>query len=760
MTRNINAGPRVLLKRMREIMAEPMEPQARLDSIVTQIAQSMVTEVCSVYALRADGILELYATVGLNPKAVHQSQLRVGQGLVGTIAASSRPLNLAEAQKHPAFEYLPETGEELYHSFLGVPILRGGRTLGVLVVQNVAHRVYGIDEVEAMETVAMVMGEMIAAGDLRRLSSTGIELDLNKPVSLQATALADGIGLGHAIIHAPRVVVTNLLNENSEDELGRLAESLGTLRLTIDDMLKRGDVPKEGEHRDVLETYRMFAHDKGWVRRMEDAITNGLTAEAAVEKVQNDMRARMISVTDPYLRERLSDFDDLANRLLRQLISGDAVDRRNEWPNDSIVIARNMGAAELLDFPRERLRGLVLEEGTATSHVVIVARAMGIPVVGNAKGLVAMGENGDAVIVDGLTGDIHLRPPQDVQDAYAEKVRFRAKRQAEYADLKDKPNLSAAGEEFTLYMNAGLMVDLPQLADSGAQGIGLFRTELQFMVAATFPRAEAQEKLYHSVLESANGKPVTFRTLDIGGDKVLPYFRNAPDEENPALGWRAIRLSLDRPGLLKTQVRALLRASAGRELRVMVPMVTQVQELLDARAIIAKEVKHLSRHGHALPLKLRVGAMLEVPALLYDIDALMAEADFVSIGSNDLFQFLTATDRGNSRVANRFDPLSPFFMRVLKMVEEKARQYETNLTLCGEIAGRPATALALMALGITRLSMPPAAIGPVKSALIKADFAKLRERINAALDATAAETAIRTIIETYCDEAGINLQPL
>ncbi|NUS22487.1 MAG: GAF domain-containing protein, partial [Mesorhizobium sp.] len=558
--RDTASGPRVLLKRLRELMQEPLEPQERLDRIVRDIASNMVAEVCSLYVLRADSVLELYATEGLNPNAVHLSQLRLGQGLVGTIAASARPLNLSNAQEHPAFAYLPETGEEIYHSFLGVPVLRAGRTLGVLVVQNKTMRQYREDEIEALETTAMVIAEMIATGDLARLTKPGLELDLRRPVSFTGLSFNDGVGLGHVVLHEPRIVVTNLFNEDSEEEVRRLDRSLGSLRLSIDDMLERRDVAFEGEHREVLEAYRMFANDRGWVRRLEEAIRNGLTAEAAVEKVQSDMRARMLHMTDPYLRERMSDFDDLANRLLRQLMGRGPEDVAASLPKDAILIARSMGAAELLDYPRDKLRGLVLEDGAATSHVVIVARAMGIPVAGQVKGAVSMAENGDAIIVDGEEGTIHLRPQSDLEAAYAEKVRFRARRQEVYRELRKKPSVTKDGVAVDLLMNAGLAVDLPQLTESGAAGIGLFRTELQFMVASTFPRAEAQERLYRDVLDAARGKPVTFRTIDIGGDKVLPYFKGAIQEENPALGWRAIRLTLDRPGLLRTQIRALLKA--------------------------------------------------------------------------------------------------------------------------------------------------------------------------------------------------------
>lgn len=749
----LQAGPRVLLKRLRELMAEPLEPQERLDKIVQQIAQNMVAEVCSVYVLRSDGVLELYATEGLKKDSVHLAQLKMGQGLVGTIAASAQSLNLSDAQSHPAFRYLPETGEEIFHSFLGVPILRVGRALGVLVVQNRTQRSYREDEVEAMETTAMVLAEMIATGELKKITRPGLELDLTRPVSIDGDSYGEGIGLGHVILHEPRIVVTNLLNEDTDYELKRLNDSLGSLRISIDDLLSRRDVSMEGEHREVLETYRMFAHDRGWVRKLEEAIRNGLTAEAAVEKVQSDTKARMIRLTDPYLRERMHDFDDLANRLLRQL-TGYGPKGGSELPNDAIIVARAMGAAELLDYPRERIRGLVLEEGAVTSHVVIVARAMGVPVVGQAAGLVALAENGDAIIIDGDDGRVHLRPAAELQASYEEKVRFRARRQEQFKALRSVEPVTKDGERVNLLMNAGLLVDLPQLNESGAQGIGLFRTELQFMIASTMPKAEEQEAFYRSVLRQAAGRPVTFRTLDIGGDKVVPYFRGA-DEENPALGWRAIRLALDRPGLLRTQLRALLRAATGAELRMMIPMVTDVSELKAVRELMQKEVQHLSRFGYQLPKKLQFGAMLEVPALMWQLDELMAQVDFVSVGSNDLFQFTMAVDRGNARVADRFDILGRPFLRMLRDILQAAKRNNTSLTLCGEMAGKPLSAMALIGLGFRSISMSPASIGPVKAMLLGLEAEKLEHLMNAALDDTARREPMRHILEMFADANNI-----
>ncbi len=754
--RDLSAGPRVLLKRLRELMAEPLEPQERLDQIVRQIASNMVAEVCSVYVLRSDGILELYATEGLNKDAVHLAQLKMGQGLVGTIAASAQSLNLSDAQAHPAFRYLPETGEEIYHSFLGVPILRAGRSLGVLVVQNKAQRNYREDELEALETTAMVLAEMIATGELKKITRPGLELDLTRAVTIDGDSYSEGIGLGYVVLHEPRIVVTNLLNEDSAKELRRLADALGSLRISIDDMLSRREVSMEGEHRDVLETYRMFAHDQGWVRRMEEAIHNGLTAEAAVEKVQSDTKARMIRLTDPYLRERMHDFDDLANRLLRQLTGFSPRSTAEGFPADAIIFARAMGAAELLDYPRNHIRGLVLEEGAVTSHVVIVARAMGIAVVGQATGAVALAENGDPVIIDGDDGKVHIRPMADLQKAYEEKVRLRARRQEQFRALRDVEPLTKDGKRIMLQMNAGLLVDLPQLAESGAEGIGLFRTELQFMISSTMPKADDQESFYRSVLRQAAGLPVTFRTLDIGGDKVVSYFR-AQEEENPALGWRAIRLSLDRPGLLRTQLRALLKAAAGAELKMMLPMVTEVGEIRAVRDLMQKEVQHLSKFGHQLPKRLQFGAMLEIPALMWQLEELMEEVDFVSVGSNDLFQFCMAADRGNARVSDRFDVLGRPFLRILRDIVRAADKSETPVTLCGEMAGKPLSAMALLGIGFRSISIAPTAIGPVKAMLLALDVDRLSRELNAALDDHRTHLPLRDILTGFAEDNNIPL---
>ncbi|MCP8938950.1 phosphoenolpyruvate--protein phosphotransferase [Alsobacter sp. SYSU M60028] len=747
-------GPRLLLRRLREVMAEPVSAQARLDKIVVLIAANMVAEVCSFYVLRSDQTLELYATEGLNRDAVHLTTMNVGEGLVGLIAQRAQPLNLPNAQSHPAFSYKPETGEEIYQSFLGVPVLRAGNTLGVLVVQNRAHRLYSEEEVEAMQTTAMVLAEIIASGELQQLARPGTDIALRRPMSLTGECLSEGVGLGYVVLHEPRVVVSNLIADDPAKEAARLDAAIDGLRSHIDALIERGDVAHGGEHREVLETFRMFAHDPGWLRRLREVIQSGLTAEAAVERVQSDNRAKMMRQTDPYLRERLHDLDELANRLLHRLVGRDLVGGQTVLPDNAILVARSMGPAALLDYDRSHLRGLVLEEGGPTSHVAIVARALGIPAIGGVENVTSLSEAGDAIIVDSGAGQVLLRPQADVEGAFREKARLRARRQEQYRKLRDLPCVTRDGVDVALHLNAGLMVDLPHLAETGAAGIGLFRTELQFMISERLPTMSEQIALYRSVLEAAGSRPVTFRTLDIGGDKVLPYMRQM-EEENPALGWRAIRIGLDRPGLLRAQIRAMLKAAAGRPLKIMLPMVATVDEFTRAKDLVARERLHLDRHGYEPPSDLRLGVMVEVPSLLFQIEEIAARADFLSVGSNDLMQFLFAADRENPQMANRFDALHPACLRALRLVARAGEKAGIPVTLCGELGGRPLEAMALLALGYRSLSMSPASVGPIKAMLLSLEVARARETVDALIDDAGGLATIRPHLAEFAEKHGV-----
>jgi phosphotransferase system, enzyme I, PtsP len=745
---------RIIMRRLREIMAEPSDGQSRLDKIVRQIAGLMVAEVCSIYLKRQDGSLELFATEGLNPAAVHNTFMQRGEGLVGRCAELAVPINEPDAQNHPAFSYRPETGEEIFHSFLAVPLLRGGDVMGVLTVQNKTHKEYSDEDVEVLQTTAMVLAEHLVTGAVAGVN-TGAEFSRDVGHVVRGQPLSEGLALGHVVLHQPRVVVTELESKDPEEESRRLETAMEELKASIDEILEQGELAVSGEHRDVLEAYRMFAHDRGWLRRMKDAIKRGMTADAAVARVQNDTRARMLRQADAYWRERLKDLDELSNRLLRILAGRPRQDRVVAGlPHDTVLVARTMGPADLLDYDRSRLRGLVIEDSGGQSHVAIVAKALGIAAVGQARGVMERVDEGNPIIVDADSGEVHIRPSSEVIAAYGDKARFQARKQRKYKSLRAQPALTKDGQRIELHINAGLLMDIPHLAESGADGIGLFRTELQFMVSATLPRLERQIQMYRAIVAEAGSKPIVFRTLDVGGDKVLPYLRQ-PIEENPALGWRALRLSLDRPGLLRTQVRALLRAAAGSELRLLLPMVTTIGEIDMARALIGREIDLLKRRGMSDPTKVLLGVMIEVPSLLYELDALMPRVDFVSVGSNDLLQYLFAADRNNPRVAARYDPLSATALRALAVIVAAAKRHGRPLCLCGEIAGRPLEAMALIGLGYRSISMAPASIGPVKSMLLSLDAGALQRWMPAVV--AKGEGSLRAQLKRFAEDQHVEI---
>jgi phosphotransferase system enzyme I (PtsP) len=745
-------GPRGLLRQIREAMAGGGPAQARLDMVVQIIANSMVAEVCSIYLRRASGEMELFATEGLNPEAAHVTRLLPGEGLIGEVVRTAAPLNLSEAPEHPSFSYRPETGEDPFHAFLGVPILRGGRSIGVLVVQNRVSRQYAEEEVEDLQTIAMVLSELVAGGELMGLAELkDVEIAPHRPERLKGLRFADGLAEGVAVLHEAPVAPGRLLADDPAAEEVRLREGLQSLRDQIDEMMEGqhvlGAIPFE-----VLETYSMFARDRGWNRSLEEAVRSGLTAEAAVERVRNEHRARFALARDPYLRERLHDLEDLANRLLRILAGEKPGDRA--LPDAAILIARNLGPADLLEYDRTKLKGLLLEEGSAADHAAIVARALQIPCVGRLAGLRDRVSEGDPVVVDGETGEAYLRPRPDVVEAFRARRAVREQRHAEFVRLKDTPAVTADGERVTLLMNAGLAVDLEGLDATGAEGIGLFRTEFQFMVSEDLPRLARQTDLYRKVLDAAGDRPVTFRTLDLGGDKILPYLE-MEREENPALGWRAVRMGLDRPALLRLQLRALLAAAQGRELRVMFPLIASIDEFRQARELVDLECDWARRRGRPLPQLLRVGAMVEAPSVVWHLDALLPLTDFVSVGTNDLFQYMFAADRTNSRVSDRYDPMSPPFLRALQSIQKGAEETGTPVSVCGELAGRPLEAFVLLGLGFRRLSMPPAGIGPVKRMILSCDVGSARRGVANLL--ASSNGSVRNEVESLARKLNVSL---
>ncbi len=742
--------PRRLLARLRDVMAGGGTAQERLQRIVTLIAGDMVAEVCSIYVQRAGEVLELFATQGLRHDAVHRTRLRVGEGLIGDIALSARPYALADAQNHPKFAFRPETGEEIYQSLMGVPILRDGRVIGVLAIQNRTRRHYTEEEVETLQTVAMVLAEMVAGGEVISQDEL-LPADRLMPVRLEGVRLNAGLGIGLAVLHRPSVNVSRLVAENADVERDRLRRAVTEMHGAIDAMLEADDVGA-GASRDILEAYRMIAEDAGWMARIDEAVGGGLTAEAAVQKVRNDIHARMSQIADPYLRERVHDMEDLADRLLRHLVGDGGTAARGDLPDDVILIARSMGPAQLLDYERRSLRGLVLDEGSPTAHVTIVAHALDIPVVGHARDVLDKVGEGDPVVVDGDNAQVFIRPGEDVRRTFADSLAERDQRRASYAAMRDLPAVTLDGATISLNINAGLLIDLPALGETGADGIGLYRTEIPFLVGAEIPDAAAQEALYTRIYDAAENRPVIFRTLDIGGDKALPDWDQG-DEENPAMGWRAIRVSLDLPVMLRRQLRALVRAAAGRPLRIMFPMIAEVSEFAAARDLLDQELESEAARGTKLPEFVSVGAMVEVPSLAFQLPALIARADFLSVGSNDLLQFLFASDRGSLRNACRYDTLSPVVLTVLRAVLDACDETGVPVSLCGEMAGDPLDAMALIGLGFRSLSMAPPAIGPVKTMVRSLSLAPLVETMET-IDVTTIQS-LRSQLRAFALDHGV-----
>ncbi len=728
---------REILTRLHDVMASRTPAQTKLNRVVQIIGEALDTEVCSIYLLR-DGVLELYATRGLNKEAVHVTRLALGEGLVGTIAAQVATLNLDEATSHPDFAYKPETGEELFHSFAGVPIVRRERSIGALTVQHRDPRRYDDVEIEALQTVAMVLSELIAgAGLVDDRARTGRDARDQGPVRLDGLKLVDGMAGGLAVFHQPRVVIEHTVAEDTEAERHRVYSAFAKMREQIDRMVGQAEFGVAGEHQDVLDTYKMFAYDEGWSRRINEAIDSGLTAEAAIERVQQRTRMRMREIDDPLLADRMHDLEDLSNRLLRIVSGRLGTAAQMGLRQDSILVARNLGPAELLEYDRRRLKGVILEEGSLTAHVTIVARAMGVPMLGRVRDVRQLIAEGDALLIDAGLSSALVRPTPAMEEAFEARLALTQKRRAEYAALRDEPSVSTDGTHISLMVNAGLRDDVAALDVTGADGIGLFRTEFQFLVSATLPRRERQQRLYKDVLDAAGDRPVIFRTLDIGGDKALPYLQGEGDEgeENPAMGWRALRLSLERAALMKAQARALIEAAAGRTLYVMFPMVSEPWEFEEARGLVEAQRDWVAARGRPLPEVIRYGAMLEVPALAESLPELLPRLDFLSIGTNDLTQFLFAADRALPKLAERYDWLSPAILRFLRRVVAAADEAEVPVRVCGEMGGRPLEAMALIGIGIERLSITPAAVGPVKAMVRSLDVGGLRAEVKRLLAA-------------------------
>ncbi len=741
-------GSRRLLRRLRDIMAGPGSAQTRLDHIVTLIASDMVAEVCSVYLTRAGQLLELFATEGLRPDAVHRTRLYVGEGLVGHIAANGRALTLADARSHPLFAFRPETGEEVYASLMGVPVLRGGRVLGVLVVQNRTQRSYTDEEVELLQTVAMVLAELLASGELVAPEELRARATAGQAAArIEGVSLSVGMAGGPAVLHTPAVTIGDTVAEDVATELLRLDAAMTALQERLAQLARHPGLAGDGDPRDIFETFQMLARDQGWRERMAAAVSTGLTAEAAAQRVHYATRARLAQSDHVYLRERVLDVEDLTNHLLREL-QGDA--RGRDWPAGAVLFARNLGAADLLEAHRAGISALVLEEGSATAHAAIVARTLGLPAVGRAASILSQVEAGDPVLVDAEDGLVYIRPGEQVRSAFARSRERLTERQRGYQSDALLPAVTRDGATVTLYLNAALPADVGGLAATGAAGIGLYRTEIPFMVPGTRPDVKTQTRIYTHIMREAAGKPVVFRTLDIGGDKMISQMADV-QEDNPAMGWRALRVALDRPAIMREQLRALITATRGADLCVMFPMVATVAEFVAARALLDRALERTAPAD--LPATVRVGAMVEVPSLLWQLPELLPRVDFLSVGTNDLIQFLFASDRSNPLLDGRYHALSPPVLRVLDELCRACAAADVPITVCGEMAGRPLQAMVLVGLGFRSLSMAAPSVGPVKALIRTMDASHLSRYLQELQESPVAD--LRTRLRTYAKDHGI-----
>ncbi|GAB0117566.1 phosphoenolpyruvate--protein phosphotransferase [Acidisoma sp. 7E03] len=762
--------PRRLFATLREGLARGNTP---LPKLIELVAREMATEVCALYVMRTGEVLELTATSGLETQAVGRTRLRLGEGIVGLVAAMGSSLNLADARTHPAFAQRPETGEAAFASLLAIPIRRSGHIVGVLTVQNREPRKFTEIEQESLETVAMLLAEILTSAGAVEVRGEGFGAAL--PRRFDGLSLAGGIVMG-PVVRAERAIGgREVLAADPEVEQRRLTAAAETLQRGLDELLggivarpEAGDAAPE----DILSAYRMIAADAGWLKRVSAVIEGGFSAEAAVLRVLGELRERMRRIADPYLQERLVDIEDLGHRLLGQLshvgADGCAQAARTaaaqvQAPDvrGAIVVARRLGPAELLDWHNRGVAGFVIEEGSAAGHAAILARALGLPALSDARGVVDACQDGDEGILDTEEGLFILRPEDEVRQAYAGAVSAEVAHAAEWQALRDQPARTADGTAVSLMINLGLPLELPQLDATGAAGIGLYRTEIALLAQQPAEAASGdplgsdrlmarQIAEYTRVLDYAGDRPVLFRTLDLGGDKLLPTAAASPSE-NPAMGWRSLRIGLDRPVTLRRQIRAMLAAAGGRPLSVMFPMVATVAEFRAARTLLEAEVARAEEK----PARVQVGTMLEVPALLWQLPALMAEVDFVSVGSNDLMQFLFAADRGTPNLAGRYDLISPPVLDLLDSVVRHAAEANVALSFCGEAAGRPLEALILVALGFRALSMSPSALPRVKAALCAVDMSVFGRVLTSIRTQHAQAASLREPLGTWAREHGL-----
>lgn len=723
---------------MRESLASGA---ASLPDIARLVARELPADASVIYVARAGEILELAATHGLNVNAVGHTRLRVGEGIIGMVAASGDTLNLADAQNHPRYVYRAEIGEDAMASLLAVPVKRAGRILGVIAVMSRQARIFAPVEVESLATVAMLLAEILARAGATDLPEEGFSESL--PRRYAGHILSPGIARGKILAYGASPPIARLLTDDPGAELKRLEKAVDDSNRNLDGLIA-ASLPGGNAPRDVLDAYRMVSQSAGWLTQVRQAIEDGLTAETAVDKVTRNLRERMRRIADPYLRERLADIEDMIGRLMVAL---GGIPAKPERADGLLLLVRRLGPADLLDWHARGIAGVAIEEASPSGHAAILARALGLPALAVDRGAVEAGNAGDEALLDAEGATLILRPGPEVIQVYDRALAARSVRAAALLAYRDVPAVTRDGMPISLMLNVGLALELDQLERTGADGIGLYRTEIAALAAGGIPDVAGQAAEYSRVMDRAGGRRVQFRTLDLGADKLLPGEANQ-DEENPAMGWRSLRVGLDRPAILRRQLRALLLGAQGRPLAIMFPMVATVEEFRAARDLLEAEAARI----RPAPERLEAGTMIEVPSLLFQLPGLLAEADFVSVGTNDLMQFLFAADRGTPELADRYDTLSAPVLEMLERLVVACNEAGVPLSVCGEAAGRPLDALAFAAIGVNTFSMSGTAILPVKALLVAADLNALRPVLRELRRAGAAGGSIREPLAAWARE--------
>ncbi|HBX36088.1 MAG TPA: phosphoenolpyruvate-protein phosphotransferase PtsP [Pseudohongiella sp.] len=749
-----------MLDRLREIVQEvntARDLQTALDIIVSRVRDAMNTQVCSVYLLDSDiNCHVLMASEGLRKESVGHVSLQLDEGLVGLVARNAEPVNLEDARAHPNYHYLSETGEEEFRSFLGVPIIHHRNVLGVLVVQHRDKRSFDNGEEAFLITLSAQLAGVIAAaeasGAIQGMSPSG---QRRADTSFAGISGASGVAIGQAVVvfpHADLSLIPSRVAEDIDAELAAFADALNRVRTDIKALSDSVGQQLRPEERDLFDVYLRMLDDDALGREVNDLISAGQWSQGALAEVATDHVKAFEQMKDPYLRERAADIKDLCSRVLFYLQETER-DKPKEYPDHTILVGEELAPSMLMEVPREKLVGMISVKGSGNSHVAILARTMGIPTVMGALDLPYRRLDGRQVIVDGYNGTVYTSPSDQLLARYQEVIKEEEQLVRGLEGLINLPCVTPDDHRVSLWVNTGLMTDVVRSLDHGAEGIGLFRTEVPFLLSERFPSEQEQAAIYRQQLEAFAPKLVTMRTLDVGGDKALPYF--PIEEANPFLGWRGIRVTLDHPEIFIAQARAMIRASEGlNNLQIMLPMVSNLQEVTGATQIIKRALRELQEEGLDVRMP-PIGVMIELPAAVYLTRALCQMVDFVSVGSNDLTQYLLAVDRNNPRVADLYSAFHPAVLNALQQVVNEAHAENKPVSICGEMAGDPGAALLLVAMGFDVLSMNASTLLKVKAVIRAVTLSTAKELLQDVMKLTDAQS-IRSCVDLALYNAGVD----